>query len=214
MSTFATYDGSSVNVENPILSRQYEASAINSRNHKMRKFVSRIWPLGILTQLTLWYILVFATLMLLFGTVFYTNLRISLATSLDTALQLRTQQIATGISNENGKITIHDVTGELPGLLDNDGVQGTSAPGGQNKTDPKEPHPDVDIGTLVRIVNTSEQAVYMTPAFQALNVPSISITQALQNRPWQGTINARNGQLVRLYSAPLVLDGRVFGVIQ
>src|ERR1700687_4013482 len=73
-----------------------------------------VWRLGVRAQLTLWYTAVFATLILLFSIILYTTIQASLASGVDTALQLRTQQIAGGISSEGGKITIQDVTGELP----------------------------------------------------------------------------------------------------
>src|SRR2546426_12265354 len=118
MSTFAMCGASSVSVENPMSSIHYEASVTSSGSLEMgtfwRELLRRIWPLGIRTQLTLWYMVVFAVLMLLFGTVFYINLRGSLTRSFDEALRLRTQQIAAGISDEQGIITIQDVTGELP----------------------------------------------------------------------------------------------------
>src|SRR6266702_131340 len=125
MSTFAICGGNCVNAENPMSSRRFAASVTSSRSREMVRLLRRIWPLGIRTQLMLWYIVVFAVLILLFGAVFYVNLSTSLSTSLDTALQLRTQQIAAGITEEHGKISIQDVTGELPGVVDNDSVQGT-----------------------------------------------------------------------------------------
>lgn len=170
----------------------------------------RIWPLGIRIQLTLWYIIVFAVLMLLFGSIFYVNLRASLTTSFDAALQVRTQQIATGIDNENGIITIQDVTGALPGLVNNNGVPLT--PDGQDTLSQKKTH--VDTGALVRIIRADGQIIYVAPAFLALNVPSASITQPLHGITWQGTLHARDGQPVRLYSIPLVLQGSTFAILQ
>lgn len=169
------------------------------------------WPVGIRTQLMLWYLIVFAVLMLLFGGIFYANLRTSLSTSLDTALQLRTQQIAAGITDEQGKIIIQDVTGELPGVVDRDSVQSPSTPDGQEGADQ---HADVTFGTLVRILGADGQPVYVTRAFRGLRVPAASITQPLHHVVWQGMVTAHHGQAVRLYSAPLEHDGKVYGVIQ
>jgi len=179
-----------------------------------RELLRHIWPLGIRTQLTLWYMVVFAVLMLLFGTVFYVNLRGSLSRSFDEALRLRTQQIAAGISDEKGIITIQDVTGELPGSVDDDKAGGNSTPGGQDQADRRELYPDVDIATLVRVIDTKGQIVYITPAFLALNVPAISVNQALKNTEWEGTVNSHDGHSVRLYSVPLINNGKVFGVVQ
>ena len=184
----------------------------------MIRLVSRIRNLGIRAQLTLWYIAVFAVLILLFGAIFYVNLRTSLSTSFDSALHLRTEQIAAGISDKNGKIVISDVSGELPGLIDNDDPADTSAaaqatPGAEHQTY-HEPEPNVDVGALVRVMNSSGQAIYASPAFSFLNVPSKSFTQPLHGASWQGTITAQNGHLVRLYGMALVENGKVFGVVQ
>ncbi len=176
---------------------------------KLRQIVlSRIWPLGIRMQLMLWYMVVFAILILLFGMVFYVNLRGSLTRSFDDALQLRTQQIAAGISEQKGTIIIQDVTGELPGTSDGDEIGDTSAFGRQDQ------YPDVDTAPLVRIIDTRSHIVYVTPAFLALAIPTVSVTQALHNHEWEGTVNVHNGQFVRLYSVPLINNGKVFGVVQ
>ncbi len=180
----------------------------------MREFFRRIWPLGIRTQLTLWYMVVFAVLVLLFGPVFYINLRGSLIRSFDEALRLRTQQIAAGISDEKGTITIQDVTGELPGSFDPDEGGSRSTPGEQEQPGRREPYPDVDIATLVRVIDTKGQIVYVTSAFLALNVPAISVNQALHDTQWEGTVDAHDGHSVRLYSVPLINNGKVFGVVQ
>jgi two-component system, OmpR family, sensor kinase len=184
----------------------------------MISLLRRIWPPSIRVQLTLWFILVFTVLMLLFGMVFYVNLRKSLQTSFDTSLELRTQQIAAGINEEKGTITIQDVTGALPGLVDPDSTNvigaplpsplPTSTPG------PKETHADVDLGALVRILNARGEVVYVTPAFLALNIPSISVARPLHGNAWEGTVTAQNGETVRLYSAALVDNGTVYGVVQ
>jgi len=177
-------------------------------------FLRRNWPLGIRTQLMLWYMVVFAVLMLLFGTVFYINLRGSLTRSFDEALQLRTQQIAAGISDEKGTITIQDVTGELPGSFDQDEGSGSDTLGEKDQPGRRESYPDVDIATLVRVINTNRQTVYVTPAFLALSVPAVSINQALNETEWEGTVNTHDGHSVRLDSVPLIHHGKVFGVVQ
>lgn len=168
----------------------------------------RIWPLGIRTQLTLWYTAIFALLILLFSVVLYTTLQALLASGVDSALQLRAQQIAGGISNENGKITIQDVTGELPGL------DTTASSGEQSATAQTKVASDVNLGTLVRILTVKGEISYISPAFRALGVPSASFVQPLHNTPWWGTVLAHNGQAVRLYSVALTDNGIVFGVLQ
>jgi two-component system OmpR family sensor kinase len=174
----------------------------------------RIWPMGIRMQLTLWYMLVFALLMLLFGTIFYINLRVSLTRSFDDSLRLRTAQIAAGISEQKGSITIQDLTGELPGSFDSDEAEDNGTPDAQDQQSQPEQFPDVDIATLVRVLDTNGHIVYITPAFRALNVPSISVNQALDDAEWQGIVSAHNGQSVRLDSVPLINNGKVFGVVQ
>lgn len=58
------------------------------------------------------------------------------------------------------------------------------------------------------------QVFYITPAFSKLTVPSASVAQPLRNISWQGTISARNGQAVRLYSIALLDNGTIYGVLQ
>jgi heavy metal sensor kinase len=174
-------------------------------------------------QLTLWFIAVFSVLMLLFGAVFYINLRTSLQTNFDSSLQLRTQQIAAGINEDRGTITIHDVTGTLPGLTDPDATTNVATPTSiaqttnsttTSPTVPAKTNADVNLGALVRILNIRGDVVYVTPAFLALNIPQASVTQPLHGKTWQGTVTAKNGQAVRLYSTALAENGSVYGVVQ
>jgi hypothetical protein len=172
-------------------------------------------------QLTLWFIAAFSVLMLLFGAVFYINVRISLQTNFDSSLQLRTQQIAAGINEDKGIITIHDVTGALPGLTDPDAAtdNATSKSNPQTTTTanpamPEKTNTDVNLGALVRILNMRGDVVYVTPAFLALNILIMSVTQPLHGNTWKGTVTAKNGQTVRLYSTALAENGTVYGVVQ
>lgn len=189
----------------------------------MSKLLRRLRPPGMRVQLTLWFILVFSVLMLLFGAVFYVNLRASLQTSFDASLQLRTQQIAAGINEDKGTITIHDVTGALPGLIDADAATDIAPPQSNpqttsttttNSTGPEKANADVNLGALVRILNIRGEVVYVTPAFLALNIPPSSVTQPLHGSTWKGTVTAQNGQAVRLYCATLTENGIVYGVVQ
>lgn len=189
----------------------------------MTRLLRRIRPPSMRIQLTLWFILVFTVLMMLFGAVFYLNLRTSLQSSFDTSLQLRTQQIAAGINEDKGTINIHDVTGALPGLVDPDAAIDKSTPGSSpiptstattNSTNPEQARADVNLGALVRILNINGEVIYVTPAFLALNIPPASVTQPLHGSAWKGTVTAQNGQTVRLYSAALTENGTVYGVVQ
>ncbi|GAC1381423.1 MAG: ATP-binding protein [Ktedonobacteraceae bacterium] len=178
-------------------------------------------PLGIRAQLTLWYTAIFALLILLFSAIFYTTLQSSLASGVDTALQIRAQQIAGGISVECGNITVQDVTGELPGLDSTvmsrkqcnrpSEVNQTDSSNGKGQTGTQS---DVNVGTLVRILTVKGQISYITPAFRMLAVPSASISQPLHGVAWQGTVVASNGQTVRVYSVALTDNGTAFGVLQ
>ncbi len=176
----------------------------------------RSWPPGIRTQLALWYTAVFTVLIVLFGVLFYVNLRATLASSLDSTLQLRTQQIASGVADDQGTITIADVTGELPGLNSGTPVADTGDPEAidQHETEQFPPRANVDIGTLVRILDAHGKVVYISPAFRSLTVPSASFTQPLAGTAWQGTVSAHDGKQVRLYSVPLSDHGHIYGVVQ
>lgn len=164
--------------------------------------------MGIRAQLTFWYTGVFTILIILFSLILYTTLQTSLASGVDTALQLRTQQIAGGIVYENGKITIQDVTGELPGL------DLLTTQGDPNATILANIQSNVDVGILVRVLDTEGRIIYISPAFRALTLPSSSITQPLHGVPWQHNITTHTGQTVRMYSAALSDNGKIFGVVQ
>src|SRR6202022_3532886 len=94
------------------------------------------------------------------------QLQTSLTTSLDSELQLQTQQIASGISNQNGMITVQDVTGDLP-------ESNVTTP------EPQGSHVDVTFGTLIRILDAQGRVVRISPAFRTLVVPAASFTQPL-----------------------------------
>jgi two-component system OmpR family sensor kinase len=185
----------------------------------MMRRARRLWPLGIRAQLTLLYTAVFALLIALFGCVFYFVLSSSLANSFDSALQVRTQAIAAGVSYNNGAICIQDVSVGLPSLTSGASsgcdVSGGQTTGGSNATGQAGPQSSVDVGTLVRIVNAQGKAVYISPDFTLLSVPAGSVSQPLTTgTPWTGTVQAGGGHSVRLYSAPLADNGTIYGVVQ
>jgi heavy metal sensor kinase len=184
----------------------------------MRKYARQIRSPGIRIQLTLLYTAIFALLILLFCLILYSTLQAFLASGVDSALQLRAQQIAGGISSENGKIVIQDVTGELPGL-DGTATTGQQGPGstqngGPNDTGQHGATSDVNFGTLVRMLDTQGRIVYISPAFHALSLPAASFSQPLHGVSWQSTVTASNGQAVRIYSIALTDNGSIFGVLQ
>jgi heavy metal sensor kinase len=160
---------------------------------------------GVRAQLTLWYTAIFALLLLLAGVLLYLHLRDSLAASLDSALQLRAQQLASYISVQHNQLVLNDVVADLPGFgpdNDGDGPQ-------QDST-----RADVNFDALVRLLNLHGHVLHATPAFEKLPVPQASVTQPLLGTPWQGTITSANGQPVRLYSRTLSDDGHVFALLQ
>lgn len=179
----------------------------------------RIWPLGIRLKLTLVYSAIFAILLALVGTAFYVAFQQSLLGNVDTTLQLRAEQIAAGISFENGAITIHDVTGSLPGLatVSTEGQQATTTPI-KPTPEPVEDEdllqPEVKFGSLVRVLDANGRTVYVSPGFRSLAVPTTSFTQALHGDSWLGSLRASDGEVVRLSSQPLSDNGAVFGVLQ
>src|SRR5579859_2472104 len=126
----------------------------------MSRFWHRFWPLNIRSQLMLWYFLIFAILICLFGAVFYFNLQTSLETNIDTELQSHAQAISNGINEANGTIAVQDVTGVLPGLIDPDAGADTPVPTSTPSPAlvPREGAGDVDIAPLVRILNNKGEA--------------------------------------------------------
>src|SRR5438874_5447156 len=75
-----------------------------------------ISPPVIRLQLALWYTVVSAALMLLFGIAFYSALQQTLATNFDTALRLRSQQIAEEVSVKKNQLVVDNILDELPEL--------------------------------------------------------------------------------------------------
>lgn len=161
----------------------------------------RLWPPGIRLQLMFWYTLVFAVLLFCSDAILYTQLQNSLTTSLDTALQLQAEHIASGISNDGSTITIRDVTGDLP-------EANAQAP------DPTDSHLDVTFGTLIRILDIQGKTLRISPAFHTLIVPDVSLSQPLHGTSWQGNVTTHDGQAVRLYSMTVVDNGVPVAVVQ
>jgi len=174
----------------------------------MRIFQRHLHSPGVRLQLTLWYILVFALLLIISDIIFYEQLHSSLSNNLNAALQLHAQQIAVGISNENGHVRIQNVNGDIPGT----GIDTGPNVNVTNQSDTQSS--DVEFGSLVRILDARGKTLRVTPAFQMLLVPATSVTQALQETSWQGTITTRSGQQVRLYSMALMDNNTPFAVIQ
>jgi signal transduction histidine kinase len=194
-------------------------------------------PLGIRAQLTLLYTAIFAVLFLLVAGVYYAALERTLQANFDATLTTRAAQIATGVSLENGVVTIQDVTGELPGNVSTSasgntdtpatptetplpsvtqgpqsGTTGTGTGTGQNGA--QSAQSDVQFGALVRILNVQGATVYVSPGFKALTVPVPSVSDPLHGVSWLGTVIAHDGAEVRIESIPLRDNGQVYGVLQ
>lgn len=197
---------------------------------------------GVRAQLTAISVAVFAGLTLAGGVIFYQAVRATLASGFDAELKIHTDQIASGVSlASDGTIQVADVTGELPDLdtptpTDTptpDPNQPTATPDAGQPTatpDPNQPTATampgqaqittatdaaMRFGPLVRVLDAQGMVVYHSPAFTVLAPPAISVTQPARGRAWSGTVTARNGQDVRLYSEPLFADdGSVFAIVQ
>jgi len=167
-------------------------------------------------QLTCWYTLVSAVLLLLIGIAFYTAFQQSLASSFDMALQQRAQQVAEGITNREGKLVVDDVVDELPELDTTPAIIDSSSNDGRKSAFDQGSrflHDREDI--FVRVLDIHGQTVYSTFNFYRLSVPADSVSQPLKNIPWRGTVSMTRGdEPVRLYSTMLVENGNLMGVIQ
>lgn len=184
-------------------------------------------PPGIRLQLTVWYTIVSAVLMLIFGLAFYTLLQQFLATSFDSTLQQRSQQVAEGISVRNGHLVISGIVDQLPeldataALIDSFSSKSTGTATPVSTVAPnsgKQIHtPAIHYGKMlfVRVLDTQGHVVYSTSLFNTVNIPLESVTQPLKGIPWHGTIeNASDDQLIRIYSTMLVGKSSIVGVVQ
>jgi hypothetical protein len=73
---------------------------------------------------------------------------------------------------------------------------------------------DVNTDTLARVLDAQGHIVGVTPSFQKLAVPRVSVYLPLHHIPWQGNVSARNGQQVLVYSLALVDEEKNIAVIQ
>ena len=188
----------------------------------MLRYLHRFFRPGIRVQLTLWYTLVSAVLIVIFGIVFYTFSQSMLASSFDTTLQLRAQQVAEGVTVRNGKIMVDDVVHELPeldassALIDVDDGDNLLDPNNlsskDNAPDLNVPYPDRSI--IVRILDAHSNVVYSTATFSKLSLSPDSVRQPLHGMPWKGTITNSSAQPIRVYSTMLTDKKHVIGVVQ
>lgn len=171
------------------------------RIHMLMRRTLPSLPLGLRWQMVIWYTLAFTVLLMLTGAVFYQYLEHALEASIDTDLQLRTQQIAAGAMISHGVVSLRNVTGDLPGF-------GSPSQNGPTLSG------DVNNGVLVRLFDARGRLIAETPAFRGVNVPAASVTQPLAGMPWQGTITTPQDQEVRIDSQTLIDQGKTIAIIQ
>ena len=169
---------------------------------------------GIRVQLTVWYTLVSAVLILIFGVTLYTSLQTMLISSFDTTLQMRAQQVAEGVSINHNDVSVSDIVSELPelnataALLDPEDVNNGKDSNGDSVT------AYVNRNIIVRVFDTHGKTLFCYPTSCNITLSRTSISEPLQGKPWHGTITNMNGQQIRLYSTMLVNDKTIFGVVQ
>jgi two-component system OmpR family sensor kinase len=183
-------------------------------------------PPGIRTQLALWYTSVSALLLLLFGITFYWALQASLASSLDMTLQMRSQQIAEGVDERQGKLTVGDIVDELPeldataALIDSsdDTNMSITPTATTTDTDGDNDEPintrNVQSSLYIRVLDAKGQVVYTTTSFNTLQLPRSSVLDPLKGHPWRGTVKDVHGEEIRVYSTMLLDQSHIDGVVQ
>jgi heavy metal sensor kinase len=167
----------------------------------MMKRLHRWFPLGIRTQLALFYTLAFAVLLVSTGAVFYEYLETSLESGVDDALQLRSQQLAADIEISQDAVMIHCVGVDCPDFEDHD-QSSALLPA------------DVNYRMLVRLLDGKGKTLGETSRFHTLQVPLESVIIPLHKQPWQGTILDNSGEEVRLYSRLIMNQGHIVAIIQ
>ncbi|HLZ59411.1 MAG TPA: ATP-binding protein [Ktedonosporobacter sp.] len=180
----------------------------------MIKVLRKVAPPGVRLQLSLWYTAVSACLMLIFGIALYTSLDQLLASSFDTTLQMRAQQIAEGVSVRQGKVIVSGIVDELPELNATAAIVDPSPHNtGTSNGDPEEHTPRIK-GIYVRVLDTHHKIIYFTSSFSALTLPPESISNPLSGQPWRGTLLTDGRQPIRIYSTMLVDAKQIVGVVQ
>jgi two-component system, OmpR family, sensor kinase len=184
---------------------------MNTAQALVQKPLKCLQALGIRAQLTIWYMIIFLLLIILFGAVFYFHLRSGLAANLDSQLQLRAQFVSGSIIQQDGALVLHDKTGELSPLIDVDDIAREGVPHNEHNLGMGPFDPDLDL--LIQIRDAAGRTQYSTPAFLSLPAPRNAIMQALHSKSWLATITTSNGQHIRLYSQPLSLHQKIIGVV-
>lgn len=168
----------------------------------LRSLLHRLQRLGIRQQLTLVYTVIFIVLILGCGLLAYKYLEYTLAMSVDATLALREDQFADEVKLQDHKIVVHDVLKELQSIhADENNAQVITA--------------DIQGNSMVRILDSQGHSIYASPAFQVLDLPANSFTQALHGQPWTDTVRTHKGdQEIRMYSEAVSDQGTTFAVVQ
>ncbi len=174
--------------------------------------------LGIRAQLALSYTLISAVLIFGSGVALEIMLQSLLASSFDTSLQMRAQQVAEGVSVTHGMLSVRAIVGELPeldataALIDSSDLTGMSADTTSEMKEGNDVSMNKDI--LVRVLDTKGKLLYSLPTTRDIVIPQASLAQPLHGKPWYGTLMNTQGQPIRLYSTMLVNQTTIFGIVQ
>jgi heavy metal sensor kinase len=170
----------------------------------MKLRMERIWPPGIRAQLILWYTSVFAVILLIAGMLFYLQLQDSLSNSFDTTLQTQAQMIDEDIVEDiheaQGRITIQNEAATMPDF--NIDISN------------KLTHYRSSFGPMIGLFNAQGKPVRETTTFRELLIPPNSILNSMHGNSWIGSTTNRSGSPMRLYSQPLLVNGKVFAIIE
>ncbi|HTK10860.1 MAG TPA: HAMP domain-containing sensor histidine kinase [Ktedonobacteraceae bacterium] len=179
---------------------------------------------GIRFQLTIWYTLVSATLLMLFCIIFYTSIQQTLASSFDLTLQMRAQQIAEGVNIVHGNLVVNDIVHELPELDATAAL--VDGPGGDDQDVNMFARQTIDqpatFGSnsiLVRVYNTHGEVKYNSPLFKNFSLPPESLNNPLKGMCWTGTVTGPEAHQMRFYSTMLIQPlsksrSQIVGVVQ
>lgn len=173
---------------------------------------------GLRMQLTLYYSVVSFILLLIFGAVFYISLQQLLASSFDSTLQMRAQQIVEGVEVHGGKLAVNDIMDELPELNATAAIIDTNHEAENTVRDhdgSRVGQPPVnDKRLIVRVLDLQGHVVFHTSTFQVPHLPMESLRNPQHGKPWYGTVFDAGNQPIRLYSTMIVQGQHRMGVIQ
>ena len=142
--------------------------------------------LGIRVQLAVSYTLISALLIFSSAVALEITLQSILASSFDTTLQMRAQQVAEGVSVSHGTLSVSAIVSELPeldataALIDSDDLTGENTNTTQETKESTGSYTNQNM--LVRVLDTRGKLLYNIPATRDLVIPSASLTQPLQGK--------------------------------